>query len=365
MADQSRGAHADFLSSLGSADDTAAAAWEQDLAGDDTFQGDDDDNQGDHGARRERGTSREEDDETTDGEGDEEFDLEGDEDTELDEDDPEGDEDDEDDGDEPGDQTKDALDPKTKVKVKADGEELEVTLEELKSGYSRTQAWTRKTQELAEERKKVYQQQAELGAELDSWRQAIGQVKTHLEAQLSGRSEQEWARLKQEDPHAYYEQRDAEYRIQERVKAAQEADQQAQSEQQKIMQAQQRRVAAEQADMLISKLPEWSDKEVVAKERAQIQSYGKEMGFTDQEINSIADHRVILALRDAAKYAQLRASRKSGKGGDKITKGKKPLRAGTPQNQSSSKVKHRKAKQRLQKTGTRAAASDYFESLLD
>ena len=38
-------------------------------------------------------------------------------------------------------------------RVKVDGEEVEVTLDELQKGYSRTQDYTRKTQALAEQRK--------------------------------------------------------------------------------------------------------------------------------------------------------------------------------------------------------------------
>jgi hypothetical protein len=39
------------------------------------------------------------------------------------------------------------------IKVKDDGKELEVTLDELRKGYSRYSDYTRKTQALAEERK--------------------------------------------------------------------------------------------------------------------------------------------------------------------------------------------------------------------
>jgi hypothetical protein len=45
--------------------------------------------------------------------------------------------------------------------VKVDGVEQEVTLEELQRGYSRQQDYTRKTQELSQERKTLEQQQAE------------------------------------------------------------------------------------------------------------------------------------------------------------------------------------------------------------
>ena len=70
----------------------------------------------------------------------------------------------------------------TYYKVRIDGEEVEVTLEELQSGYSRQQDYTRKTQELSEQRKNVDKQQEELAK-----RDAIySQLLPRLEAQLKG-----------------------------------------------------------------------------------------------------------------------------------------------------------------------------------
>ena len=46
-------------------------------------------------------------------------------------------------------------DQPTHFTVKVDGKEVEVTLDELQKGYSRTQDYTRKTQQIAEIRKQV------------------------------------------------------------------------------------------------------------------------------------------------------------------------------------------------------------------
>ena len=46
--------------------------------------------------------------------------------------------------------------------VKVDGQEVEVTQEELVNGYSRQQDYTRKTQELSQQRKTIEQKQSEL-----------------------------------------------------------------------------------------------------------------------------------------------------------------------------------------------------------
>ena len=67
-------------------------------------------------------------------------------------------------------------------RVTVDGEEIEVTQDELINGYSRQQDYTRKTQELANQRKTIEQQAQEL-----QQRDAIyAQLLPKMEAQLQG-----------------------------------------------------------------------------------------------------------------------------------------------------------------------------------
>lgn len=52
------------------------------------------------------------------------------------------------------------IEPSEIHKIKVDGQEVEVTLDELRSGYQRQSDYTRKTQELAAERKRLVQAEA-------------------------------------------------------------------------------------------------------------------------------------------------------------------------------------------------------------
>jgi len=56
-----------------------------------------------------------------------------------------------------------------KIKVKVGGKEMEVDLEELKNGYMRQADYTRKTQELAEERKRLEEEKRELQEAREVW----------------------------------------------------------------------------------------------------------------------------------------------------------------------------------------------------
>ncbi len=85
--------------------------------------------------------------------------------------------------------------------VKVDGQDIEVTQEELINGYSRQQDYTRKTQELSQKRKTIEQQQAELAQ-----RDAIySQLLPKMEAQLKGElaNEPDWSKLYEDDPVGY------------------------------------------------------------------------------------------------------------------------------------------------------------------
>jgi hypothetical protein len=86
-------------------------------------------------------------------------------------------------------------------RVTVDGNEIEVTQDELLNGYSRQQDYTRKTQELANQRKLIEQQAQEL-----QQRDAIyAQLLPKMEAQLKGElvNEPDWNSLYDDDPIAY------------------------------------------------------------------------------------------------------------------------------------------------------------------
>ena len=85
--------------------------------------------------------------------------------------------------------------------VNVNGIEQEVTQEELINGYSRQQDYTRKTQELSQQRKTVEEQAKEVAQ-----RDAIySQLLPKMEAQLKGEmaNEPDWDTLYKDDPVGY------------------------------------------------------------------------------------------------------------------------------------------------------------------
>jgi len=243
--------------------------------------------------------------------------------------------------------------------VKVDGKEIEVSLDELQKGYSRTQDYTRKTQQVAEVRKAAEAELQAVRAEREQYAQLLGalseQVKAAAEPQI------DWDRLYREDPIEYVRQREVMRDNKERA-AAIEAERQrlsqiAQQEQMKQLQT----VKVKESQALLEAVPSWKDPAKAKAEKAMLIEFGQKMGFTPQELGNIYDHRVVLALRKAALYDQMQAKRQGIK--PVTNNGPKPAKPGAAGrvSQMSDSVR---AKQRLAKTGRVEDAASAIELLL-
>ena len=243
--------------------------------------------------------------------------------------------------------------------VKVDGKEVEVTLDELQKGYSRTQDYTRKTQQLAEARKAAETELQAIRAEREQYAQLLGalseQVKTAAEPKI------DWDRLYKEDPIEYVRQREVMRENREKAAAIQAEQQRlaeiAQQEQMQQFQA----VKAKESEALLEALPAWKDPAKAKAEKAMLVEFGQKMGFTPQELGNIFDHRVVLALRKAALYDQMQAKRQGIK--PVTNNGPRPAKPGAAGRVSQMSESVR-ANQRLAKTGRVQDAASAIELLL-
>lgn len=246
-----------------------------------------------------------------------------------------------------------------KFTVKVDGKEVEVTLEELQKGYSRTEDYTRKTQALAQERKAA---QAELEA-VRTERAQYSQLLTALQAQLQEAQQPnvDMDRLYQEDPIEWVRQRELQRVNAEKMMAIQaEQTRLAQEQQKETQKAMQQRLMQEK-DLLLSAAPELKDPKVAAKAKAEWIEAGKAIGLTEQELNSVTDHRILLALRKLAAYDSLVNKRQNLKPEQSAKKIAKPGVAASSKPQSS---QIKQAQQRLKQTGHVRDAASLFEKFL-
>lgn len=242
--------------------------------------------------------------------------------------------------------------------VKVDGKEVEVTLDELQKGYSRTQDYTRKTQQVAEARKAAEAELQAVRAEREQYAQLLTalseQVKTAAEPQI------DWDRLYQEDPIEYVRQREVMRENREKAAAIQAEQARLAEISQKEQMVQFQALKAKESDALIEALPAWKDPAKAKAEKAMLVEFGQKMGFTPQELGNIFDHRVVLALRKAALYDQMQAKRANIKPANNGPRPAKPGAAGRVSQMSDSA----RANQRLAKTGRVDDAASAIELLL-
>jgi chromosome segregation ATPase len=274
------------------------------------------------------------------------------------EDDEEFDDEDEELDEEQTDVEEEALQPQT-FTVKVDGQEVEVTQDELINGYSRQQDYTRKTQELSQQRKTIEQQQAELAQ-----RDAIySQLLPKMEAQLKGElaNEPDWNTLYEDDPVGYVREKQLWDEKKDKLSAV-SAEQQRLQQEAMVKQQQQLQQFVEYGNQkLLEIIPEWQNPEVAAKEKAAISEYAVNfLEYTPEEIQQVYDYRALLGLRNAWLNSKTVEATKK-----KPTQ-KAPARVARPgtTNRPKSAAPVKKAKQRLAKSGKVQDAAKVFEQLI-
>jgi hypothetical protein len=242
--------------------------------------------------------------------------------------------------------------------VKVDGKEVAVTLEELQNGYSRTQDYTRKTQQIAEVRKQVEQETQAVRAERQQYAQLLGA----LQAQLQATEPQvDLDRLYHEDPIEWVRTKEVMRERQEKAIAIQAEQQRlaqlSQYEQQRAMEEQ----LSSQKDALLAALPEWRDPKKAKAEKALVVESAKAAGFSEEDLKSVYDHRLVLLLRKAGLYDQMMSKRQGIK--PVVNNGPRPAKPGAA-GRVSTTTESTRAKQRLAKTGRVDDAASAIELLL-
>jgi hypothetical protein len=242
--------------------------------------------------------------------------------------------------------------------IKVDGEEAQVSLNELVAGYQRKATFTQRQQELAEERKVVQQQLQGLPAQeqrlqqtYQQYQEVLHQLRAQMEA-ANAPADLDWDALEREDPIQWLKLKELERQRAGEIQAVI-------AEQQRMNQV----MAAENAKKLeqhlaversrvLEKIPEWTDGDIQANEQRRLMEFGQEIGFSQDELNQLYDHRAVLILRDAMRYRELTQ-------GEKITEAKSKIGSVKGGNRETSRRTHsRKRKAQRAKLKSSGKARD-------
>jgi hypothetical protein len=251
-----------------------------------------------------------------------------------------------------------------RIKVKAAGEEKEVTLDELIKGYQLGADYTKKTTEVAEQRKQVEAERKaieEAKYARDSYAQRLQAIDQFLTSQMP---QEDLNSLKENDPIGYAV-KVAELAEKKEQLAAVRAEQAriAKEQQADYARAMSERVAQE-AQKLAQVLPEFSDPAKGDNFRKEIRSYGKTLGFTDEELSQVYDSRHVLTLHKAMMYDKLQKSKPAVN--KKVAEASKFMKAGVSGSQKDGEAQTiQKQKNQLRSSGKVRDAAALFEQFLE
>jgi hypothetical protein len=255
--------------------------------------------------------------------------------------------------------------------VKVDGEELEVSLDELISGYSRQSDYTRKTQELSSERGKMAELQQQWAneisqsqAERQQYVDALGQFVQQSMAGLEQYTNTDWETLREEDPIAFVTKKDEFRDAQERVRQAQAQQGIEKQKQEQEFSKIKHLALQEEHKRLVEAVPEWSDPDKRGKLASELSSYALSQGFKKEELQELIDHRSLIVLMKAQKYDALQNSDVKAK---KLKNKPKVIRAGKGTNKKSdtAKAKRIASMKRLKESGHVDDSVALFEDFVE
>jgi hypothetical protein len=186
--------------------------------------------------------------------------------------------------------------------VKVDGEEIEVTLDELQGGYQRQKDYTQKTQALAEERKALEAKADEVEKLQEQYIQQAQLANELLNRDLKKYEDLNWEEMKVTDPVGFLQKQievgdiqKQQAQLREQAQAVYERN--LQVEQQERMQ----HLEAQRKEAL-RLFPDWSDPQKAETQKAKLAEYGRSQGYTESELSSITDAKDLLLLDKAMKY---------------------------------------------------------------
>lgn len=251
------------------------------------------------------------------------------------------------------------------LKLKINGEELEKPLDEVIALAQQGLDYTKKTQEVAEQRKaleeyaqtvkvqeEVFMQQVQLQNAL------IGDVAelTAVDKQLAQFNDVNWQELSDND---FVEAQKLFFTFnqlqQKRSTLATELEAKAQQVQQNQAKRMQEQIERGK-EILAKEIPNWSRETT-----QELITIGKDYGFTDDELGTIIDPRHVKVLHDAMQWRKLQ---KNSVVKNKVSQAKPVVKPGAKDTKQEATSAKRQVRDQLRKTGKSDLAQKLIEDMI-
>ena len=251
------------------------------------------------------------------------------------------------------------------LRLKVNGEEIEKPLEEVIALAQQGFDYTKKTQEVAEQRKALEDYAQAIQAQEQSFQQQvqlnqalIGEVAqlTAIDQQLAAYADVNWQQMSDTD---FVEAQKLFFSFNQLQTQRATVAQQLEAKQQQLMQSHQLSLMnrIEQGKAILAKeIPNWS------RETSQeLILTGKDYGFSDDELGAIVDPRHVKVLHDAMQWRKLK-SNSSAK--NKVSSAKPVVKPGAQDTKQTSAANIKQNREALRKTGKSDYAAKLIEQML-
>jgi hypothetical protein len=236
--------------------------------------------------------------------------------------------------------------------VKIDGEEYEVSLDELTSGYQRQKDYTKKTQAVAEARAEVDNAKAQLTAQQEQFAEAAVLANELMNRDLAKYSNTDWDALQDENPAEFLKQQTAIQRIKRDQEELQGKYRQMQEQQLATQQEAAQAALASEKPKVLAAFPEWKDNDKAQAHYRDIMSYAEKSGYSADELGRVFTARDLTMLDKARQFDAIKETKK------RIVKKKKPVirkvtkQKGVAPKSVGTKKRLAESKQRLRGSGS-------------
>ena len=213
-------------------------------------------------------------------------------------------------------------------RLKVNGQEIEVSLDELKAGYSRDSDYRQKTHSLSLEKRDLEAQKNSLRQSYDTRLSELNDLIATADATVkSQQGSQDLQRLYEDDPQAAAK---LDFQLRQQNTAIEDMKQKAKDAYAK----QYEDFLSTQRELAAQKIPEYSDPKKADQFKYAMRNSLRSYGFSDQEIGNLADHRFLMVAKDAMGYQSLKDKRPIVQ--KKIAKAPKVVKSGVASSNVSS-----------------------------
>ena len=185
-------------------------------------------------------------------------------------------------------------------RLKVNGQEIEVSLDELKAGYSRDSDYRQKTHSLGLEKRDLETQKTSLRQSYDTRLSELNDLIATADATVrQQQGSEDLQKLYDEDPTAAAR---LDYQLRQQNRQLEEV----RSKAKEAQQSQYNEFLATQRELAATKIPEFADPNKADTFKLNMRNSLRNYGFNDSEIGQLADHRFLMVAKDAMSYQSLK-----------------------------------------------------------